>query len=897
MKKLFSLLTLALLTLSVGATTVTFTAGTDMGTNGASGNPDSMTKDGITISGTDLATTTAEYRLYANSTTTFSSTAGNITSIEFTCTATGENKYGPGCLSTQTGEYIYDGTDGLWSGSATSIAFAASKQVRCTQIVVTVDDSGTTPVTDKVATPTFTPYNADGYHFTGSLAVTVSCSTENAAIALYKVVDGEIDYSTYQYIFQSGEVYVTENTTYVALASKGGMEDSEYAYATYVLDNDNPDPQVTDYIKFNHADDATTARGEYTVTRNGASFTVSDGLVGAESYRIYKGATITFTSTVGNIVKIEFDGYNSSNKVSGFGENDGMTYEGNNGTWTGNAATVTLTVNDNQVRASEIRVYVDGEVPVTVMDPTFNPSNGYTFTTDTLDVTINCATEGATIVYVVNNGDEVVAPAPVTVTLNETSTIMAYAKLGEVESNIVEATYTKEDAPVYEPWEGTEAYLSNRDKGDFSGNSACKYTISKEERPGISFTVSNGMAADNGYRIYKSQTITFNSLVGNITMIQFIGVEGNPVSNFGEVEGMTYDGNNGIWIGDTATVTFTASVAQVRATEIRVTVGERPVLLNAPVIAPENNTVFAGSQQVTINCATEGAQVYYMIDEGEATLYEGPFTIDASCTVKAYSVLGEQTSATVSATYHLGTEINTIAEGNTENGYYIYNGEAVVTYQDKSNGNTWIRDNSGSGMIYGYYVPDMEQGTVISDGWTANFITYKNVPEFRYPMGVQASGDVVAVEPFVRESVTDANVNEYVVMKGISLLADTDNTKKFYNAADSLVIFNQFNLADSVLNIEEGKLYDVEGIVTIFNETTLELYITKVTEAVAEQWQMGDVNHDKSLDVADVTALIAHILGNESGDFFVEQANVDGDAEGSIDVGDVTALIAMILGN
>lgn len=530
------------------------------------------------------------------------------------------------------------------------------------------------------------------------------------------------------------------------------------------------------------------------------------------------------------------------------------------------------------------------ENPV-VATPTFDPASGTTFD-DELIVTISCATPGAKILYEYGDVMEEVE-APVTITLTESATITAIASLeGYQTSQEATATYTK-----VEPWEGTEAYLSNRDKGDFTGSSAREYTISREERPGISFTVSNGMAADNGYRIYKNHTITFNSLVGNITMIQFIGVEGYAVSNFGEnVEGMTYDGNNGTWIGDAATVTFTATAAQVRATEIIVTVGERPVVLNAPVIAPDNNTVFAGSQQVTITCATEGAQVYYMIDEGEATLYEGPFTIDASCKVSAYSVLGEQTSTTVSANYILGTDINTIAEATTVGNYYIYNGEAVVTYQ---NGNyTWIRDNSGSGLIYGYQVPAMEQGDVIKDGWTANYTVYKNVPEFQYPMGVEKSEDnPVTVEPLVRETLTEANVNEYVVLKGISVLADTANTKKFYNAADSLILYNQFNLADSLVNFEEGKLYDVEGISYIFNETTVELYITKVTEVAAAQWQLGDVNHDTFVDVADVTALIGYILGNNTGEFYLEQANVDGDAENTIDVGDVTALIAIILGN
>ncbi len=626
---------------------------------------------------------------------------------------------------------------------------------------------------------------------------------------------------------------------------------------------------------------------------------------------------IVSTTSGGKLVSVKITVASGSNTIDVYGSNTAYTAasdlyaSGTQGTKVGSTSeTATITVDGDYeyvgIRSNNGAVYISsievtwetGDAPIQddVAAPTFDPEDGTTFTTDSLDVTIT-GPAGSTIHYIVGDNDEEEGETPVTVTLTETTTIMAYAEIDGVESDLVEATYTKEETPVYEPWEGTEHYVAADDKGDFGGTAGA-FNVYKAERPGINLAISNGtIAADQGvyaYRIYKNQTITFTSQVGNITMIQFIGVASNPVSNFGEVEGMTYDGNNGTWIGDAATVTFTATAAQVRATEIIVTVGERPVVLNAPVITPDNNTVFAGSQQVTITCATEGAQVYYMIDEGEATLYEGPFTIDASCKVSAYSVLGEQTSTTVSANYILGTEINNIADEKTVDNFYIYNGEAVVTYQDKNNGNTWIRDNSGSIVIYGYYVPTMEQGDVIEAGWTAKYAIYKNVPEFTNPNGVTKSeDDPVTVEPLVRETLTEANVNEYVVLKGISVLADTANTKKFYNAADSLILYNQFNLADSLVNFEEGKLYDVEGISYIFNETTVELYITKVTEHVAAEWQVGDVNHDGFVNVGDVTALIQFVLGNTPEVFFVEQAQINGDTD--YNVADVTALIQIVL--
>lgn len=59
------------------------------------------------------------------------------------------------------------------------------------------------------------------------------------------------------------------------------------------------------------------------------------------------------------------------------------------------------------------------------------------------------------------------------------------------------------------------------------------------------------------------------------------------------------------------------------------------------------------------------------------------------------------------------------------------------------------------------------------------------------------------------------------------------------------------------------------------------------------EWQMGDVNHDYSVDVQDVTMIISYILGSTDENFFVEQADMDGIEP--IDVNDVTAVIAFIL--
>ena len=113
-----------------------------------------VSKSGVTLNVTKgiigLFEDECHYRVYKGETLTITSTVGNIVSVEFTCTANDDEKYGPGCFSWSTGDYSYSGAVGTWTGSATSVEFVAStNQVRATQIVVKVA-GGATGVEDVI---------------------------------------------------------------------------------------------------------------------------------------------------------------------------------------------------------------------------------------------------------------------------------------------------------------------------------------------------------------------------------------------------------------------------------------------------------------------------------------------------------------------------------------------------------------------------------------------------------------------------------------------------------------------------------------------------------------------------------------------------------------------------
>ena len=111
------------------ATDVTFTPGTDTGAT-------SVTKSGVTATMTTM-NNNSYYQIYANQSATFSVASGNITKIEFTCTASDKTKYGPGNSSANVGSYSYSGTTGTWTGEASSVTISSTAQVRMTSLKIT----------------------------------------------------------------------------------------------------------------------------------------------------------------------------------------------------------------------------------------------------------------------------------------------------------------------------------------------------------------------------------------------------------------------------------------------------------------------------------------------------------------------------------------------------------------------------------------------------------------------------------------------------------------------------------------------------------------------------------------------------------------------------------------
>ena len=376
-------------------TTVTFTAGTDKGTS-TSQTTDKVTKDGITISSTSAALAETQYRFYANSTTTISSTVGNITKVVFTCTASGTAKYGPGCFSTPSaGSYSYSGTTGTWTGDASSFTLSASAQVRAKKIEVTY-----TPSTTGTKTKTTLAF-ADPDNKTFDLNATEGTKFTNAA-TLTPVVEGaKITYSSDKEsiatVDENGGVIVTTDKEGTATITATYAGNDEYAGSTTSYKITVADPNKASWSYTFKKDDLKDGSTSYSFNNVAWTFTPtwestthffgydSNGRGLQIGKKGYPATSIVFSSTgfPGVIKEVKVNAATASGATAtiavtvggvSYGEAKSLTTSSADYTFTGSASgEVVITLSQPSTTAA---LYIKS------IDIEYNPSAATTLTLD-----------------------------------------------------------------------------------------------------------------------------------------------------------------------------------------------------------------------------------------------------------------------------------------------------------------------------------------------------------------------------------------------------------------------------------------------------------------------------------------------------------------------------------
>lgn len=231
--------------------------------------------------------------------------------------------------------------------------------------------------------------------------------------------------------------------------------------------------------------------------------------------------------------------------------------------------TETTTLTAYSVKGGEMSEYVTvtfTKVDQTVEAPVFTPASCEF--TDRLNVTLTCATPNAKIYYSLDN--ELWSQYEDAIPVTDDLTIWAKAKVGDVESEVVSATYTKVTNTteiVFDP---------NVDLGTGDDYGRHAFTVTKYP---VTLYTGDGMITTNGqYRFYgpnDSSGVVISSVGAPIVKIEVFGLYGYQAGRMTLTEESTgtwtTSGLDGVWEGNSDRVAFRLSM-QARFTKIIVTV-------------------------------------------------------------------------------------------------------------------------------------------------------------------------------------------------------------------------------------------------------------------------------------------------------------------------------------
>ncbi len=920
MKKLFSLLTLALLTMSAwAATSVTVDFSAQGYENAQDFDDQTVTINGITLSfSKGEGQTTPKYytsgtsmRLYTSNTMTVTAPTNKvITNIAFT--------YSSGAFtaaSPNVGAYA----NGAWTGSDETIVFTntQSSQVRIISMVVTLDEPSTTPMD-----PVFNP--ATGYHFSDSLEVTMTSST--GADIVYVVNNGNQVTAA-----SPATVTIYDDATISAYAVLNGVESENIVEATYTkLTGTN----VTVDFSAQGYENAQDFDGQ-TVTINGITLSFSKGTgqttpkyyTSGTSMRLYANNTMTVTAPEGKVITNIVFTY-SDGALDSTSPNVG-TYD--NGAWSGEASSIVFTNNKTtQVRIiSMVITLEDASTPPvgTVAAPVFDPASGHQFT-GSLTVTMTSATEGANIVYTVNNGDEITAASPASVTIDADATISAFAQKDGINSATVTATYTLKPAAQQVEYLEIAADMADGDEFQFTGNAVVTYQynqylyIKDETGYGLIYGSTNdgqnpkfavgtmlapGWAAtvdiyENLHEFTKTtgldscgittvtpEIITADQIpdkLNALVKIEHVKKVENGVATL--IDGTTINlykrFDAALPSFDNADATITG-IASVYGTTYQINFISAEGVVNAPVITPASCN-FEESVEVTIT-AGEGATIKYSTDD-QATWndYSEPLTITATTTVYAKAVINGQESVVVSATYTLMepvtytlvTDVAQLAAGDKI---------ILVGYCDKEGD-----DNYGKAYAMAEYRGDnrnnfagvevsVEDNTVTTV--KANVITLETA-------AIDTLWNLKAAEGYLYAYSSEANN----MRPEAEVDADGNANALIYMATDSMSISFQGTNTRNFLRFNYNNGTPLFSCYTVDSRIQTPAYIFKA-QSDTPAYQRGDVNMDGNVDINDVTRLIDVVLGKiVEYDATAADCNIEG-GNGMVDINDVTVLINRVL--
>ena len=438
--------------------------------------------------------------------------------------------------------------------------------------------------------------------------------------------------------------------------------------------------------------------------------------LGSGSDPVMDGVTLQTAETFNNVKKIEVflsvakDGSASISSYVGdvqmgvttdFSNKDPEVYTFEGGPVSGNISFVLNSKVKKAMYVQKVVIYSEEADPTQVATPTFSVEGGEYYNTQS--IALSCATADASIFYTINDGVETAYQAPIELNESGEYTIKAWAtKEGLENSEVVSKTYTLKIGE--QPMNISLNILEyGTDKGLNRGVDLYEIVYNN-----VTFVATKGGTNapkyyEQDWRIYKNGgTLTVTAPDGYlIESIDFVGT-----INFGSADSGTLENKNWTASENTQQVVFGDNSNTTKIESISVVLKENnPNQVATPTFSLASGTYF-NVQELRLSCETEGAKVFYTIDNGEGVSEDREYSEPIQLTNGIYEINtwatkeGFDASSPASAIYEI--KVIPFEEINVES---VKEGKYVIAYNDLESGKSYIMKNE---VISNYYVGAME---------------------------------------------------------------------------------------------------------------------------------------------------------------------------------------------
>lgn len=419
-----------------------------------------------------------------------------------------------------------------------------------------------------------------------------------------------------------------------------------------------------------------------------------------------------------------------------------------------------------------------------------------------------------------------------------------------------------------------------------------RFTLDKNSNYWLFYSES-----DKGYLGLSGSylTTTTNISTNNNVTLSFSGSSGATSFKFGTTNSryLTYSTSNS---------RFSTTTSSTNSTNIRIF--KLKIVANPPTFTPAGGN-YDTEQNVMLLTTTLGAKIYYTTDGSTPTTNSTEYTNaifvgEGTTTIKAIAVNRGVTSEVAEATYiiklpeketfHLVTNAATLAAGDTIIIVYGTNGKVMGDQISEGNRACTKFNFTGDSIVM---LKENTAATRLILGGSGNARTFQainNTEGFLYNSGANGYLNTQSVAgDYAKASIAiGENGNATITFTA----EGSNNLLAYYSAGPGGDDPTPPIVGAPRKAPVAGSEVDCFTFINEINEDE-DYYPVQIYSKNIHEVTSTDINMDGHTDIADLTALVNYLLGNNTNNIDVNACDTDG--SGTVDAYDIPALVNIIL--